>query len=164
MRSGRCRWAPVAGVLLAVAAVASAPAARAEPKPWNGRYEMTTYASQKVGTSPAAHQREDDVSGVFTLTTACTFDHCTATVVDGPPPANPTVPTPIRYLWNGTGWVDSYDWMWNCSLGGNQPAHATSFALYAPQPDGSLRGTWHTDISDGPCRGSVVMPVSAVPV
>ena len=32
-----------------------------------------------------------------------------------------------------------------------------------PQPDGSLRGTWHTDISEGPCRGTVLMPVAAFP-
>lgn len=151
------------------------------PRPWEGRYQLTTYASQKAGTSSASRQPEADFSAVFTLATACSFDRCVATAVQetaiaepsvpnstGP---NPTVPKPARYAWNGTGWVSSYDWLWECNLGSaarnpagpNQWAKATSFALYAPQPDGSLRGTWHTDISEGPCRGTVLMPVAAFP-
>ena len=35
---------------------------------------------------------------------------------------------------------------------------------FKKQPDGSLRGIWHTDIASGACRGSVVMPVAAYPV
>lgn len=145
------------------------------PKSWEGRYQLITYASQKAGTSPAARQPEKDFSAVFTLATACSFDRCVATAVleadATSQPANPTVPTPARYTWNGTGWVSSYDWLWQCNLGGSaqgpagpsQWAKATSFALYAPQSDGSLRGTWHTDISEGPCRGTVLMPVAAFP-
>jgi hypothetical protein len=155
-----------------VRAAAAPPAA---PKPWEGRYTLTTYASQKAGTSHASQQREADFSAVFTLTTACSFDRCVATAVQETateqPAPNPTVPTPARYAWNGTGWVSSYDWLWECTLGSaaQNPAgptlwaKATSFALYAPQPDGSLRGTWHTDISEGPCRGTVLMPVAAFP-
>lgn len=153
-------------MLVTVAAVVPPPTAWAAPKPWNGRYQMTTYASQKTGTSPAARQRENDFGAVFTLSTTCTFDRCVATVVDGPAPANPTIPQPIGYTWNGTGWATTYDWMWDCLLsadGRKQWARATSFALYSPHEDGSLRGTWHTDISEGACRGSMVMPVAAVP-
>jgi hypothetical protein len=88
-----------------------------------------------------------------------------ATVIDGPKPTNPTIPQPTRYVWNGSEWASTYDWLWDCFLGDGQKtwSPATSWAFYAPQPDGSLRGTWHTDIAEGPCRGNVVMPVAAVP-
>jgi len=87
-------------------------------------------------------------------------------VIDGPRPGNPTIPQPTRYAWGGSEWASSYDWLWDCSLGeGGQKqwARATSWAFYQPQPDGSLRGTWHTDIAEGACRGSVLMPVAAFP-
>jgi len=155
---------------LAGAGALAAPAASAAPQPWSGRYQMTVYASQKAGTSPAARQREGDFGAVFTLSTACSVTQCVATVVDGPAPGNPTVPQPTRYLWNGSEWTTSYDWLWDCLTGDGlgaggqkQWARATSWTFYAPQADGSLRGTWHTDIAEGPCRGSVVMPVAAFP-
>ena len=168
MRTSRRSAGLIPTAILAAVALASpapaSPTPNPGPKPWEGRYQLITYASQKAGTSPASRQQESDFGAIFTLATACSFDRCFATVVDGPPPANPTVPTPARYTWNGTGWGTSYDWQWDCTLGGlNQWATATSFALYAPQPDGSLRGTWHTDISEGLCRGSVLMPVAAFP-
>ena len=131
----------LAAVLPLVAAVLNPPVAAAAPQPWNGRYQMNTYASQKAGTSPAARQAEGDFGAVFTLSTACSFDKCVATVIDGPAPGNPTIPQPTRFTWNGNAWVTTY----------------------APQPDGSLRGTWHTDIAEGSCRGNVVMPVAAFP-
>lgn len=163
----------LAAILTAVgltgAVEASAAPGLPTPKPWQGRWQLMTYASQKAGTSPAARQPESDFGATFTLATACSFDRCVATVVEGPPPGNPTVPNPPRYTWNGTGWATSYDWLWDCSVGNGpggaqkQWAKATSFALYAPQSDGSMRGTWHTDISEGPCRGTVLMPVAAFP-
>ena len=151
---------------LSVAAAVSPAVSQAAPQPWNGRYQMLTYASQKAGTSPAARQKEGDFGAAFTLATTCSVNRCVATVVDGPRPGNPTVPWPTRYTWNGSEWTTSYDWLWDCFLGnGNQKqwARATSWAYYQPQPDGSLRGTWHTDIAEGACRGSVVMPVAAIP-
>lgn len=168
MRSGYYRFvaAMLLAAVLASAATLFAPAADAAPKPWNGRYQMLTYASQKAGTSAAAQQREGDFGATFTVATECSVTRCVATVVDGPRPGNPTVPWPTRYTWNGSEWTSSYDWLWDCFLGsGNQKqwARATSWAYYQPQPDGSLKGTWHTDIADGPCRGSVVMPVAALP-
>ena len=168
IRSGRHRFAAallLATVLAGVAALFPPPA-DAAPKPWNGRYQMLTYASQKAGTSAAAQQREGDFGATFTVATECSVTRCVATVVDGPRPGNPTVPWPTRYTWNGSEWTSSYDWLWDCFLGsGNQKqwARATSWAYYQPQPDGSLKGTWHTDIAEGPCRGSVVMPVAALP-
>ena len=153
-------------LLLLGPAVLRPPVAQAAPKPWNGRYQMLTYASQKAGTSAAGRQRENDFGAVFTLATQCTLTTCTATVVDGPRPGNQTVPWPARYTWNGSEWGSSYDWLWDCAVGAGgqkQWAHATSWTFYRPQPDGSLKGTWHTDIAEGPCRGSVVMPVAALP-
>ncbi len=151
---------------ICAAGVISPATAHAAPQPWSGRYQMVTYASQKAGTSPANHQKENDFGATFTLSTACSTTACVATVVDGPAPSNPTIPQPTRYTWNGSEWATTYDWLWDCFLGDGyqkQWSPATSWAFYAPQPDGSLRGTWHTDISQGPCRGSVVMPVAAFP-
>ncbi len=144
----------------------SADAAPQAPKALNGRYQMVTYASQKAGTSPAARQRESDFGAVFTLATTCSGSRCVATVVDGPAPGNPSISLPIRYTWNGSDWTNSYDWLWDCFLGEGQSkqwARATSWTNYTPQADGTLRGTWHTDIAEGACRGSVVMPVAAAP-
>ncbi len=159
-----------AAVLAALTTMTATPAHAAPmsqvPKPLNGRYQMVTYASQKAGTSAAARQREGDFGAVFTLSTACSGNRCVATVVDGPAPGNPSIPQPFRYTWNGSDWIISYDWLWDCFLGDGQPkqwARASSWTSYTPQADGSLRGTWHTDIADGACRGSVVMPVAAAP-
>ena len=140
--------------------------AHGQTQAWNGRYQMVTYASQKAGTSPANRQRENDFGAVFTLSTDCSSGKCVATVIDGPAPSNPTIPQPTRYTWTGTEWQTTYDWVWDCFLGDGyqkQWSPATSWAFYQPQPDGTLRGTWHTDIAEGPCRGSVVMPVAAAP-
>ena len=66
--------------------------------------------------------------------------------------------------WDGTRWVERFDFQWDCYQGDGVPkvwAPAKSWAFYTPQPDGSLRGTWHTDITSGPCRGTVEMPVAA---
>jgi len=165
--SGR-RWRIALNAVALVTGVAllCPPAASAAPQPWNGRYQMITYASKKAGTSPASRQRETDFGAIFTLATACSNTRCVATVVDGPPPGNPTVPQPTRFTWTGTEWTTSYEWLWDCLVGaGNQKqwARATSWTFYTPQPDGSLRGTWHTDIAEGACRGSVLMPVVAAP-
>ena len=164
MGSGRRRNMPLLGAVLLAGAITLSPTAQAAPKPWNGRYQILTYASQTAGTSPASRQAENDVSAVFTVRTSCTVTTCVASV-DGPRPGNPTVPWPARFTWNGSEWTTNYDWLWDCLLGGGQKqwAHATSWTLYEPQPDGSLKGNWHTDIADGACRGSVVMPVAAVP-
>jgi hypothetical protein len=165
MRPGRRRNTSLLGAAALLVSIALSPPANATPAPLNGRYQMLTYASQKAGTSPASRQAENDFSAVFTLTTACTVTTCVATV-SGPRPSNPTVPWPAHFTWNGSEWTTTYDWLWDCLLGGGQRqyAHATSWTFYQPQPDGSLKGDWHTDIAEGACRGSVVMPVAAAPV
>jgi opacity protein-like surface antigen len=155
------------GALLVVALCAVAePTAQAAGQPWNGRYTVMTYASQKAGTSRAARQPEPDFSAVFTFATACSTAACYATVVDGPAPTNLTIPQPTRYTWDGAKWALTYDWQWECFQGEGMPrmySPATSWVTYTPQPDGTLSGTWYTDINDGPCRGNVLMPVAAAP-
>lgn len=169
MLTGRLRTAALAAAVLVIApagaAVAVVPAADAAPTAWNGNYSMVTYASQKGGTSVANRQRENDFGATFTLSTSCATGVCIATA-NGPGSSNPTVPSPARFTWDGEQWKTMYEWVWQCSLGDggtSQWSPATSFTFYAPQPDGSLRGMWHTDIASGPCRGSVVMPVAAFP-
>jgi hypothetical protein len=155
------------GALLVVGLFVSAETtAHAAGQPWNGRYNVVTYASQKAGTSIAAQQAEPDFGAAFTFSTSCTTSSCIATVVDGPKPTNPTIPQPTRYIWDGAKWAVTYDWQWECFRGDGAPrvfSPATSWVNYAPQPDGTLRGTWYTDILDGPCRGNVLMPVAAAP-
>ena len=161
----------IGGVFLATSAVAAtgiaaAPPAAAGLQTWSGRWEMVNYASQKAGTSPASRQWESDYGGVFIVVTDCAKGRCVATAAGGPKPSNKTVPQPFRFTWGGSNWTTSFDWTWNCHLGDGPHkllSPATSWVFYEPQPDGSLRGSWHTDIDSGPCRGSVIMPIAAFP-
>jgi len=153
----------VLGIVLAMCAVAAPSYAAGQQ--WSGRFTVVTYASQKAGTSTAAHQGEPDFSALFTFATSCS-SRCIATVVDGPAPSNPTIPQPQRYLWDGAQWAMTYEWQWECYRGDGVPrvfSPAQSWVFYSPQPDGTLQGTWHTDILSGPCRGNVLMPVAAYP-
>jgi hypothetical protein len=160
-------WGPVVAVVAAIIAgmCASVVPTQAAGQQWSGRYTVVTYASQKAGTSAAARQSEPDFSAQFTFATACS-SRCVATVVAGPAPSNPTIPQPQRYVWDGTKWAVTYDWQWECYHGEGSPrlfSPAQSWVFYTPQPDGSLQGTWHTDILAGACRGNVIMPVAAYP-
>jgi hypothetical protein len=163
LRAVVCVVATVSTMLLTM--VASVVTAQAAGQQWSGRYTVVTYASQKAGTSGASRQAEPDFSAQFVFATSCS-SRCIATVVDGPKPSNPTIPQPQRYLWDGTQWAMTYDWQWECYLGESAPrvfSPAQSWSFYVPQSDGSLQGTWHTDILSGPCRGNVIMPIAAFP-
>ena len=161
------RKALSAVALVAVWSVAgSRPAGAAQPS-WSGDYSVERFAATKTGTSLAASQWEPDFADVYTFETTCTDGTCVATVVGGPAPANPTLPQPARYTWDGASWVHHYDWEWDCWMGEGIPkvwAPAHSEAYYTPQPDGTLVGSWRTDIASGPCAGSVIMDVAAYPV
>lgn len=149
-----------------VAGLVPMPSAGAAGQVWTGRYQVVSYASQKNGTSVAARQPEGDLSALYTFSTSCSSS-CVATVVDGPAPSNPTIPQPQRYTWNGSKWTLSYDWQWECFRGDGVPrvfSPAQSWVTYAPLPDGTLQGSWYTDILSGPCRGNVLMPTAAFPV
>ena len=152
----------VAGLLVA----GTPPAVAAQPD-WSGDYSLKRFAASKTGTSLAARQGEPDFSDTYIFVTNCSAGPCVATVVGGPKPANPTLPQPASYTWDGTSWVHPYDWQWDCYQGEGVPkvwAPAHSEAFYTPQADGTLTGSWHTDIASGPCEGTVIMQVAAYPV
>lgn len=160
-RIGRSASATVAIGVIGLLSAAPAQAAQ----PWNGRYEMVAYTTQRGGTSPASRIYEADITGLFTINTDCSASTCVA-IAAGPKPSNTTIPNPLRYVWTGSNWTASFDWTWNCGLSDGyhkSRSPATSWVFYDPQPDGSLKGTWHTDIAGGPCRGSVITPVAAFP-
>ena len=166
MSAGRTCAALIVAASVTSTAVIAASTASATDQQWSGRYTIVSYASQKGGTSVAARQPESDFSAEFVFVTDCSSGKCVAAALDGPEPTNPSVPRPQQFTWTGTHWVYVYDWNWDCFQGDGIPMEwspARSWTIYAPQPDGSLRGTWHTDIASGVCRGSVVWPVAAYP-
>jgi len=151
-------------MLVGCAAVVAVPAAHAATPSWNGKYSLVRYAASKTGTSVAATQAEATFSADYVFSTVCSAATCVATANNGPKPNNPTISVPSHYTWDGSRWVERFDFQWDCYMGEGVPkvwAPATSWAFYTPQSDGSLRGTWHTDIAGGPCQGSVEMPVAA---
>ncbi len=153
--------------LLGSSVIVTAMPAGAATQTWDGDYSVKRFAASKTGTSLAASQWEPDFSDIYTFETDCSAEPCVATVIAGPAPANPTLPQPAQYTWDGTSWVHPYDWEWDCYQGEGVPkvmAPAHSLAYYTPQPDGTLVGSWRTDIYGGPCDGSVIMDVAAYPV
>ena len=155
--------AALGAVAIATFGAPAVPAHAAAPS-WNGKYSLVRYAVEKSGTSVAAGQAEPTFSADYVFVTACSGGTCVATATGGPAPKNPTLPRPSHYTWDGAKWVERFDFQWDCYMGEGAPkvwAPARSWAFYTPQPDGSLRGTWHTDIASGPCLGSVEMPVAA---
>jgi hypothetical protein len=155
----------LAVIATAVFGAPTVPAHAATPA-WNGKYSLVRYAAEKSGTSAAASQAEPTFSADYTFATACSAGKCVATANDGPTPKNPTISVPSHYTWDGAKWVEHFDFQWDCYMGEGVSkvwGPARSWAYYAPQPDGTLRGTWHTEIYDGPCRGTVEMPVAAFP-
>jgi hypothetical protein len=158
------RFAALSAIAALAMLGAAAPAAQSAAPSWDGKYSLVRYAVQKSGSSVAAGQSESTFSADYDFATACTASQCVATAADGPTPKNPTLPQPSHYAWDGGRWVEHFDFQWDCYMGEGVPkvwAPARSWAYYTPQSDGTLRGSWHTDISSGPCRGSVEMPVAA---
>ena len=131
----------------------------------NGRYAVTRFVDQKTGTSIAASQEETASTDVYAFVTSCAASTCIATIVDGPAAKNPTIPQPPRYTWDGTKWVEIFNWQWDCLRpdGAIEWDRARSEAVYSVQPDGSLMGQSHTDIFNGICQGTVDLPVKGVP-
>lgn len=158
------RLGSIFALLAAVTSVVGAPTLHAATPSWNGTYSLVRYAVNKTGTSVAAGQSEQTFSADYVFSTVCSAATCVATANDGPKPNNPTISVPSHYTWDGSRWVERFDFQWDCYMGEGVPkiwAPAKSWAFYTPQPDGSLAGTWHTDIASGPCQGSVEMPVAA---
>ncbi|KWX66790.1 hypothetical protein [Mycobacterium sp. NAZ190054] len=157
--------ASASATFVAAACVCAPGTAQAATPEWSGRYTVVTFASDKLGTSIAARQPEPDFSGQYTFSTSC-VGSCVAVASDGPAPSNPTIPHPPRYTWDGRQWVFNYNWQWECFRGADVPreyAAARSLVFYAPTADGTMYGTWRTEILEGICRGTVIMPVAAYP-
>jgi hypothetical protein len=152
--------APLAGALpLAATAGADQPS-------WNGRYAITFMVGPKSGTSLAAGDPEEQHTETYGFQSSCAGGKCTATIVSGPPPTNPTVPQPVVFTWDGSSWRQVSDFQWDCMMPDTtiqwNPAHAE--VHYTPQPDGSLAGVMHTEIASGACKGTIDMNMTAVRV
>jgi hypothetical protein len=150
-------------VPLAVA-VALPPTASADSPSWNGLYAITFMVGPKSGTSMAAGDPEEQHTEIYGFRSDCTGGKCTATIVSGPPPTNPTVPQPVVFTWDGSSWRQVSDFQWDCMMPDTtiqwNPAHAD--VRYTPQPDGSLSGVMHTEIANGACKGTIDMNMTAV--
>ena len=154
-----------AAVAAVAAAVVSAPAAQADPAPdWNGWYRITFHTDQKKGTSVAAGQAEEPYAVWYRFATDCSSGTCAATVVDGPATKD-NVTASTTFTWTGNQWSRTNNWRWDCLLPDRtitfDPASSTT--TYSPQPDGSLTGTFATNIGSGACQGTVYIPLTAVP-
>ena len=139
------------------------PAASADTASWNGEYAITFIVGPKAGTSVAAGQPEGQYTDTYGFRSSCADGTCTATIISGPPPRNPTVPQPVQFTWDGSSWTQATDFQWDCMMPDTTiewaPAHAV--VRYTPQPDGTLSGTMHTDISSGACQGTLEMNMTA---
>lgn len=156
---------PLAAMLVAVGGCMFAlPAASADQPSWTGWYRMTFHTDQKSGTSMAAAQRETPYTAAYLFSTDCSSRQCIASVVDGPTPKS-NVASTTKFDWTGSQWSRTNDWRWDCQLSDGTITFdpANSVTSYVPQPDGSFAGTFQTTISDGACKGTVVIPVTAVP-
>jgi hypothetical protein len=144
-------------------AVWLSPAAGADAASWNGEYAITFIVGPKAGTSVAAGQPESQYTDTYGFSSSCTSGKCTATIVSGPPPRNPTVPQPVQFTWDGSAWTQTSDFQWDCMMPDTSiewdPAHAD--VRYTPQADGTLAGTMHTEIASGACQGTLEMNMTA---
>lgn len=156
------RYALAAAVL---AAVAGAPHAHAEPAPtWSGWYRITFHTDQKSGSSLAAEQSEEPYTAWYRFATDCSTGSCVATVLDGPAPKDNVTPS-TEFTWTGSQWSRTHNWRWDCLLPDKTITFdpASSVTTYSPQRDGSLTGTFATNIGTGACQGTVYIPLTAVP-
>ena len=160
----RPRATAAAAVVIAAVAL-GAPAAHADPAPnWNGWYRITFHTDQKSGNSVAAQQSEEPYTAAYKFATDCSGGTCVATVVDGPNPKD-NVSRSTKFDWTGTQWSRTNSWRWDCLLPDRTITFdsASSVTTYSPQPDGSLTGTFATNIGSGACQGTVYIPLTAVP-
>jgi hypothetical protein len=155
----------LAGVTAAVLAFGAATPAHAEPAPnWNGWFRITFHTDQKSGSSIAAKQAEEAYTAWYKFATDCSSGACQASVVTGPTPKD-NVAQSTKYDWNGAQWSHTSSWRWDCLLPDGTITFdpASSVTTYSPQPDGSLTGTFATNIGTGACQGTVYIPMTAVP-
>lgn len=142
-----------------------APVVAADPAAtWDGWYKVTFHADQKTGTSTAAQQSEQAYTAWYKFATDCSSGTCLASVIDGPSPKD-NVPQSTKFEWTGSQWTRSESWRWDCLLPDRTITFdaASSVTRYTPQSDGSLTGTFGTNIGSGACQGTVYIPLTAVP-
>jgi hypothetical protein len=139
------------------------PATSADPPSWNGEYAITFIVGPKDGTSVAAGQSEGQYTDTYGFRSSCTSGTCTATIISGRPPRNPTVPQPVQFTWDGSSWTQDNDFQWDCMMPDTtiQWSPARANVRYTPQPDGTLNGTMHTEILDGACQGTLDIQMMA---
>src|ERR1700726_1084188 len=152
--------APLATALLLT------PTASADSPSWNGQYAITFMVGPKSGTSMTVGDPEGQHTETYGFRSSCTSGKCTATIISGPPPSNPTVPQPVQFTWDGSSWTKVSDFQWDCMMPDTtiQWSPARSTVRYTPQSDGSLSGTMHTEIFSGACQGTIDMDMKAVRV
>src|SRR5689334_3002976 len=161
----RERLSRLVGLCAAPAAIglSLAPTAPADSPSWNGQYAITFIVGPKAGTSIAAGQPEVQYTDTYTFSSSCAGGKCTATIVGGPPPRNPTVAQPVQFTWDGSSWTQSSEFQWDCMMPDTtiewDPARAD--VRYTPQADGTLAGTMHTEILSGTCQGTLEMNMTA---
>jgi hypothetical protein len=158
------RAAAAAGAVAVLAVALAQPVAAAPAPPWNGWYEVTFQTDRKTGTSNAAQQPEEAYTAWYRFATDCSAGPCVATVVDGPSPKE-NVDAVTTFEWTGTQWSRTNSWRWDCLLPDRTITfeEASSVTTYTPQGDGSLTGTFATNIGSGACEGTVYIPIVAVP-
>ena len=150
---------------LALGSVALPPIASAAPAPnWDGWYKITFQTDQKSGTSTAAEQWEEPYTAWYQFVTNCSSGACEASVVDGPAPKDNAAQS-TTFEWTGTQWSRTNNWRWDCTMADRTITfdQASSVTTYSPQPDGSMKGMFATNIGDGACQGTVYIPLTAIP-
>ena len=153
------------GAVALAASMTAAPTAWAEPAPtWNGWYQVTFHTDQKTGTSSAARQSEEAYTAWYNFGTDCSSGTCVASVLDGPAPKD-NASQATKFDWTGTQWSRTNNWRWDCLLPDRTITFdpASSVTTYTPQDDGSLKGTFSTNIGGGACEGTVYIPLTATP-
>ncbi|MCX6481681.1 MAG: hypothetical protein NTY24_15250 [Mycobacterium sp.] len=154
-----------AGALALAASLIGVPTASAEPAPnWNGWYRITFHTDQKTGTSTAARQSEEAYTAWYNFGTDCSSGTCVASVLEGPAPKD-NASQATKFDWTGTQWSRTNTWRWDCLLPDRTITFdpASSVTTYTPQADGSLTGTFSTNIGGGACEGTVYIPLTATP-
>ena len=134
------RLSSLVGLCAASLAIALSlpPTASADPPSWNGEYAITFIVGPKSGTSMAAGQPEVQYTDTYGFRSSCTSGKCTATIISGPPPRNPTVPEPVQFTWDGSSWTQVSDFQWDCMMPERACARPRSGMIaYAEEEPGS---------------------------
>ena len=148
-----------ASLIVAVAAAGAGVApfvASADPAPsWDGWYKVTFQTDRKSGTSMAAGQSETPTPRGISSPPTALREPALPRWSTAHPKDNAAQAT--KFEWTGSQWSRTNNWRWDCGLGDGTLTFdpASSVTTYSPQPDGSLTGTFATNIGSGACQGTV---------